>query len=182
MAQLADMGIAIPQEYRADMALAGEWQTLSETKLQPQYTGELESAAKSVGVRKRKHEGDGDEEDEHAPEQFVSKGWGSKTRGYPGGTQVDEDLDTLLASTKDIKKPKMTTAAVESEELTKESTSAASKEEQALDSGTKSEAAQVMATEPDEAAARSDLAETPKSAEAAPEVVFKKRKPKGMRK
>lgn len=103
MAQLAEMGVAIPQEYRADMALAGEWQTMSETKLES--AEDLESAAKSIGVRKRKHEGD-EEEDEHAPEPIERKGWGSRMKTYPGVTDDDEDLDALLASTKDIKRSK----------------------------------------------------------------------------
>lgn len=106
MAQLAEMGVAIPDEYRGDMALAGEWQTLSETKID-----DLEGAAKSIGVRKRKHDGEeeDDEDDGGNPsERLVSKGWGSRMRSYPGAQNADnDDLDALLASTKDLKKPKI---------------------------------------------------------------------------
>ena len=51
-----------------------------------------------------------DEEEEEAKqeaERFVSKGWGSRTRQYPGAKdEEDEDLDALLASTKEVKKTK----------------------------------------------------------------------------
>lgn len=105
MAQLVEMGVAIPEEYRAEMALAGEWQTLSETKVESE-------GAKSIGVRKRKLEGEEDEEGNPIPE-FVSRGWGSRMKTYPGA-QVEEDdgdLDALLASTKELKKPKTDTTA-----------------------------------------------------------------------
>ncbi|KAA8648633.1 putative formin binding protein [Aspergillus tanneri] len=102
MAQLADMGVAIPEEYRGDMALAGEWQTISETVIG--LDADRQKSKLSLGVRKRKHEGDEEEEEaKKEAERFVSKAWGSRTRQYPGA-QDDTDLDELLASTKDIKK------------------------------------------------------------------------------
>ncbi|KAI2794808.1 hypothetical protein POX_a01409 [Penicillium oxalicum] len=112
MAQLAEMGIAIPDEYRGEMALAGEWQTMSETKLDEQ-----ESGVKSIGVRKRKLEGDDEEngaEDgaQNESGRLVSKGWGSRMRSYPGAqNNEDEDLDALLASTKGPKKTKAADAS-----------------------------------------------------------------------
>lgn len=168
MAQLADMGIAVPQEYRADMAVAGEWQTMSETKIDD------ESAKLSDGVRKRKLEGQ-EEEDEHAPEPFVSKAWGSRMRVYPGAQEEnDEGLDALLASTKDIKKTK--TAA----ETEKQADEAAGPDKK--DDGEAHADAEVLVQA--KAAAGSGIVEQKteeevKGEETAP--VFKKRKPKTMR-
>ncbi|CAL5874626.1 uncharacterized protein PFLUO_LOCUS8923 [Penicillium psychrofluorescens] len=169
MAQLADMGIAVPQEYRADMAVAGEWQTMSETKIDD------ESAKLSVGVRKRKLEGE-EEEDEHAPEPFVSKAWGSRMRVYPGAQEeTDEGLDALLASTKDIKKTK---TAPETEKQADEAAGQDTK-----DDGEAHADAQVLVQA--KTAGGSEIVEPKteeeevKGEEAAP--VFKKRKPKVMR-
>lgn len=179
MAQLAEMGIAIPDEYRGDMALAGEWQTLSETKVEPQAA---EGAAKALGVRKRKHEGEEEEEEEaHAAEQAVSKGWGSRMRTYPGAQDDDEDLDALLASTKDLKKTKTSTPAAEPEEQKPELTPSNVKEEAPDSKGPETiEPTQVKAEETGGISAP-PTEEKPQSEEA-PDFVFKKRKPKVMKK
>lgn len=90
--------------------MAGDWQTVSE---KPVYEGNMKKeedekdvkpsmsetglASISIGVRKRKHPGQ--EEEEEAGERVVKKGWGSTTRTYPGKDE-DLDLDALLCSTK----------------------------------------------------------------------------------
>ncbi|KAJ5544865.1 hypothetical protein N7535_006748 [Penicillium sp. DV-2018c] len=189
MAQLADMGVAVPQEFRADLALAGEWQTTSETVIEPVQG--LEGPTKSVGVRKRKHEGGEEgEEDEHAPEPIVNRGWGSRIRQYPGA-QEDESLDDLLASTKDIKKKKTLTPKVEldQETATARPTPAAKQEDGHIKpepevpetSGFVEVKTEVKTEEPAQTLdpATEDKPQTP---DAAPDVVFKKRKPKVMRK
>lgn len=180
MAQLAEMGVAIPQEYRADMALVGEWQTLSETKIESQ---DAAGAAKLIGVRKRKHEGD-EEEEEHASEQPVSKGWGSRTRTYPGAQDDDEDLDALLASTKDLKKTntKSVVSAAHTEDPKAELALLPKPEDEASDSKAHevTEPAEVKAEETGEILAP-PTEEKPQN-EDAPGVMFKKRKPKAMRK
>lgn len=178
MAQLAEMGIAIPDEYRGDMALAGEWQTLSETKVEPQAA---EGAAKALGVRKRKHEGDDEEAEAQAAGQAVSKGWGSKMRTYPGAQDDDEDLDALLASTKDLKKTKTSTPAEEPEEQKPEPTPSNVKEEAPASKGPEAtESTQVKAEETGGISAP-PTEEKPQSEEA-PGFVFKKRKSKVMKK
>jgi len=178
MAQLADMGIAIPQEYRADMAVAGEWQTMSETQI-PSRDDEL--ATLSVGVRKRKLEGGEEEEgDEHAPEPFVSKAWGSRMKVYPGAKEDEEEgLDALLASTKDIKTKTKSTMEIE------KPADAVAGPEKKEDGGGAHADAQVLVQA--KMADGSEIVEQKteeevKGEEAAPEVVFKKRKPKAMRK
>ena len=189
MAQLAEMGVAIPDEYRGDMALAGEWQTLSETKID-----DLEGAAKSIGVRKRKHDGEEEEEDEddeggNPSERLVSKGWGSRMRSYPEAQNADnEDLDALLASTKDLKKPKIPAPEMDTEE-----SKAVKEQKPELVSSVKNEeeAAELMKSDTGSTAhAKTEesgvLPEPPieekPDTEGAPGPIFKKRKPKVMRK
>lgn len=108
LSQLAAMGVAVPEDCRREMAMAGDWQTLSQ---KPIYDGMLkEDDSKDIkamttdgtpqgtiiGVRKRKYEGQ--EEEEEAGERVVKRGWGSTTRMYPG-TGDDVDLDALLNGT-----------------------------------------------------------------------------------
>lgn len=181
IAQLAEMGVVVPQEFRADMALAGEWETTSETRIEPQQG--LEGPTKSVGVRKRKHEGE-DEEDEHTSEPVVNKGWGSRMKQYPGA-QDDGDLDDLLASTQDIKKTKTFTPKAElvEEETTVEEPTHTAKKEDAppkLESRETDQSTVVKTEEPNSSVPVTE--EKPLSEDAAPGVVFKKRKPKTMRK
>lgn len=102
LAQLAEMGVAVPEEFRKEMAMAGEWQTLSETPIYDVgIKGEMEDRkpdALNVGVRKRKYEGQ--EEEEDAGETVFRRGWGSTTRAYPGSNEKGEnDLDLLLGRT-----------------------------------------------------------------------------------
>ncbi|KAL4932140.1 putative formin binding protein [Aspergillus undulatus] len=160
MAQLAEMGVAIPEAYRGDMALAGDWETVSETVVRPEGE-EGEEKQGTLGVRKRKAGADIDEEEEEAKkeaERFVSQGWGSRTRRYPGAKdEPDEDLDALLASTKEVKKKDSGTAEGKDTTDGKEDKTEEVKEE-------------------------GPGIEAPAQEEEPSGVVFKKRKPKAMRK
>lgn len=101
MAQLAEMGVAVPNEFRGQMAMAGEWQVLSQRSLDMGQPAEGESSL-SIGVRKRKFEGQ--EEEEEAGEIVRKKGWGSTTKEYPSDAQ--KDLDALLAGNILVKREK----------------------------------------------------------------------------
>lgn len=87
--QLVDMGIAVPDEYRADMALAGDWKVVSQRKVAEPVIDE----SLNKGVRKRKFEGL--EEEEEARETVVRRGWGSTTKRYPG--EATNDLNALFS-------------------------------------------------------------------------------------
>ena len=98
LAQLAAMGVAIPEDFRREMAMAGDWQTLSE---RPVYSDgfkkeedreDVKPNNLNIGVRKRKFEGQ--EEEEEAGEVVVKRGWGSTTRTYGGAGE--DDLDSLI--------------------------------------------------------------------------------------
>ena len=103
--QLADMGVAVPEETRREMAMAGEWQIQSVTPVykkveiveKEEDDEDQKSSTLAVGVRKRRLE----EEEEEAGEAVVKKGWGSTTRTWQTGD--NGDLDNLLKATKRIK-------------------------------------------------------------------------------
>lgn len=109
LSQLAAMGVAVPEDFRREMAMAGDWQTLSvrplyeeakeegDSKDMKPLDTEIKRQGLNVGVRKRKYDGQ-DEEEEEAGERVVRKGWGSTTRTY-GGSSDDVDLDALLNGT-----------------------------------------------------------------------------------
>ena len=102
------MGVAVPEDFRREMAMAGDWQTVFERPVNEGMKEEDEKdvktsasdiglAAVNIGVRKRKYEGQ--EEEEEAGEQVVRKGWGSTLRTYAGADE-ETDLDALLGGTK----------------------------------------------------------------------------------
>lgn len=111
-AQLAELGIAVPDSARADLAVPGNWQTLSR-KLVSEPVDVVDDKL-NIGVRKRKFEGQ--EEEEEAGEVVVRRGWGSTTKTYPGSTSTSEGLDSLLASSLFKKKKPKTVKEEDAEE------------------------------------------------------------------
>ena len=84
--------------------MAGDWQTTAERLvyendvMKKEETEDVKPGGLNVGVRKRKFEGQ--EEEEEAGETVVRRGWGSTIRAYPGQGGDEEDLSMLLKSTK----------------------------------------------------------------------------------
>ena len=106
LAQLAELGVAVPEDFRKEMAMVGDWQTTSErliydTVKKEEDGGDVKPEGLNIGVRKRKFEGQ--EEEEEAGETVVRRGWGSTVRAYPG-QEDDKDLDALLMTTKVLKR------------------------------------------------------------------------------
>ncbi|KIW67403.1 hypothetical protein PV04_06662 [Phialophora macrospora] len=95
-AQLAEMGIKVPEEFRSEMAMAGDWQTLSQQV--------VVEAPLSTGIKKRRYEGqeDDEEEKEAAGEAVVRRGWGAATKTYPD--RDNAGLDDLLSGSISVKK------------------------------------------------------------------------------
>lgn len=91
LAQLAEMGVAIPDEFRPDMAMAGEWQVTSERVVNED--GEKKPDALALGIRKRVL----DEEEEVALEARKRR-WGSTYKSHPGEEEDVGDLDALLSN------------------------------------------------------------------------------------
>lgn len=161
MEQLAAMGVAIPEEYRRDMSIQGEWSTVSE---RPVYSRPVKSTSddededtKAFGMRKRKL---GDEEEQDL--KLAPKAWGSRLKSYPGASSnTEEDLDALLSG------------ATTKKEIKSEASDSLKKE---VDTDT----ADTIAAVPDiteAASAESEVKAEPKQDQEAP-VVFKKRKSK----
>ena len=100
MEQLASMGVAVPEEFRRDLALASEWSTVSSTPVYAKPVkndSDSDDDSKAFGVRKRKFDEDEDELDQ----KQAPKAWGSKFKSYPGaGGNSEEDLEALLSDAK----------------------------------------------------------------------------------
>jgi hypothetical protein len=92
LAQLAEMGVSIPDEFRGEMAMAGEWQVTSERIIDPTEGKEKKPEAIGFGVRKRTVP---DDEEEAEAAETKKRRWGSTYRTHPGGDD-DADLDALL--------------------------------------------------------------------------------------
>lgn len=83
--------MAIPDEFRPDMAMAGEWQVTSQKIVDED--GEKKPDALALGVRKRVL----DEEEEVALEAKKRR-WGSTYKAHPGEDEDMGDLDALLSN------------------------------------------------------------------------------------
>lgn len=90
--QLAEMGIAVPGDSGAAITASGGWQVVSRKPVS-ESTETVEDKL-NIGVRKRKFEGQ--EEEEEAGETVVKRGWGSTTKTYPGANSTSDDLSSLL--------------------------------------------------------------------------------------
>ncbi|TAQ90544.1 hypothetical protein B7494_g1127 [Chlorociboria aeruginascens] len=89
LAQLAQMGIEIPDEFRGDLAMAGQWQITSEREVVPE--GEKNPDSVVLGVRKREVE----EEEEDEVVENKRRNWASTHRTHPA--EDEGDLDVLLS-------------------------------------------------------------------------------------
>ena len=99
VAQLAALGVAVPEQYRREMAMVGEWEDVAEHPVGPPGLKQEEDSKTSIlsyGVRKRTHEGM--EEEEEAGAQVVRKGWGTTFKAYPGAAIGSEDIASLMSS------------------------------------------------------------------------------------
>lgn len=173
--QLAALGVAVPDHDRHDMAMPGEWKTVSTTVLKPQSIVEAgdeaddKSGTEPFESRKRRTEADSGSDGEHRQK----KRWGTSLRVYPGadaGGESDADLDALLAASL-TRKPAKTELAESSVKL--ESTNAADDPPNLKRSDSEEQAA-IKAS----LAATADVApaDSPGADAASAAIVFKKRK------
>lgn len=102
MAQLAEMGVTVPEEFRRENAMAGEWQVVNQRAIlpkEPEVKNEEDIDVKlglNVGVRKRKVEEDVEEEVTKLEQGRRRPRYGRDIKKLPGD---DDDLDALLEST-----------------------------------------------------------------------------------
>ncbi|GAB7338606.1 hypothetical protein MBLNU457_5341t1 [Dothideomycetes sp. NU457] len=175
MEQLAAMGVAVPEEFKRDMAIVSEWSTVSETPIYENDApvksedGESKDAVGAFGVRKRKLD-DEEAEVEQAAAKASRKNWGSTLKAYPGAQapEPEADLDALLAAPV-VKKEKSPAVAEESAEAT----TASLKKEESTDGAA---ALQAIPQTGEPAAEVKNEDDAPATAD--PPIVFKKRKGK----
>lgn len=182
--QLAAMGVSMPSDFRPEMAMPGEWTvtktTVVEEKQEPD--GEIKIGAKATGIRKREETEDQKEEEEAMRSLFKKpKRWGRDSKTVQD--DEDEDLEALLSTTVPLKAE----AAEQGDEV--------KKEEEVDDEGaadTKLPKEEDIPVKADPDAEAQDLkqvvkkeavvkAEEEEESSGITPVVFKKRKPKGIR-
>lgn len=161
--QLAAMGVALPDEARTDLALAGDWKTVShEVVGEVAEDGEFKVRTLNKGVHKRKVD-EVEEEREAAGEVITKKkGWGHTYKTFPGSKGGEDDVESLLR----IKTPQVDAGGDVKEEpgLKKEDESGEGTGTTLRDIPTAEEAEAQAAVKEEEAAP------------SAPAVVFRKRK------
>lgn len=89
LAQLAEMGVSIPEEFRGEMAMAGEWQVTSERTIMP---SDAERSSESIGIGVRKRSVHDDEEE--GATKTRRKRWGTDFLAHT--QETEDDLDALL--------------------------------------------------------------------------------------
>lgn len=192
--QLAELGVAIPDSFRSEMAMPGEWTVTSTRIIQTSSSGDNEPGkveARASGVRKRE-----ETEEEAAHEEAIKglfkrpKRWGRDSKAL-GDDQEEAELEALLSGSlvkKEMKKNQESDDGAGEGEVVKkeEGNDIKSEEGREEENGPEFRMEPPVKDEPDTAAASGCLGEVPTRVEAADAgagaaVVFKKRKPKGLR-
>lgn len=195
--QLASLGVSLPDEFRKDLAMAGDWQVTSTTIVTDTPADENNPGASARGVHKRERTEEEVEEEKAIKGLFKKpRRWGRDSRTAAGDGD-SADLDALLSGGLVVKKQEedtikkeedagltAATAPVKQEEQEEQESSPIKKEpsdegipapaEVGTDPSTKTEAP-ALKTEDGESTAGST------GAQDAPAVAFKKRKPKNIR-
>ena len=109
-AQLAEMGIQVPDQFRGEMAMAGDWKVVSQVAEDGNTA--IPSNPPGIGVRKRKLDEEEQEEVDSGEATAPRKAWGKSVRTYPG--QDSPDLDDLLSGTITLKGKKEVDVKAES--------------------------------------------------------------------
>lgn len=177
--QLAEMGVAMPSDFRPEMAMPGEW-TVTNTRVieKTEEDGDVKVEKRANGVRKREATEE-EKEEENAMQSLFKKPrrWGRDSKAMP---QEDHELDALLSgSTFAPRAVKEETVKEEEEDVKKEDEGDVKKEDDDTITPIKEEETTTVKTEaPDEPLIKPE----PEEAESGVQtVVFKKRKPKGIR-
>jgi hypothetical protein len=177
------MGISIPDGFRPDLAMAGEWQVTSERIIDLEEQKKPEAVA--LGVRKRAVEQDEDEEEGAGDKK---RRWGATYKTHPAQAD-DEDLDALLNNvTRKDKGPVLKAEEDSKEYIKKEPETDGTAEIQAPDipvseeqTGIKKEPCIGEVTLPATIPQFDDGVKKEGEEENGPGVVFKKRKAKNIR-
>ncbi|KAF4951852.1 hypothetical protein FSARC_12802 [Fusarium sarcochroum] len=167
--QLAEMGVSMPSDFRPEMAMPGEW-TVTNTRIieTKKENEEAKIESRANGVRKREATEDEKEEEEAVRGLFKKpRRWGRDSKAMP--QQEDKELDALLSGSTFTPRPMK-----EEEEDTEEV-----KVEEEVTGDATPDTTAVKAEAPDAEPLIKPEAEDAESG--VQKVVFKKRKPKGIR-
>lgn len=177
--QLAALGVSMPSDFRPEMAMPGEWTVTKTTVVEEtqEADGKVKIEAKATGVRKREETEDQKEEEEAMRSLFKKpRRWGRDSKTMPD--DEDEDLDALLNTTVPLKAERAQQGdAVKKEEDVDYDNAADTKlpkEEADPETGSQ-DLKQAVKKEP------LVKAEEEEESSGITPVVFKKRKPKGIR-
>lgn len=160
------MGVMLPDEARGDLALAGDWKTVTEEVVgEINEDGEFQASSLNKGVHKRKL--DEDEEEQKAAGELITKrkGWGHTYKSFPGSKGGEDDFESLLA--KKTPQPSAPEAVKQEDGL---------KKEEPVEDDTGVALQDIPTAEEAAAQAQEAAVKTEEDASAAPAVVFKKRK------
>jgi hypothetical protein len=178
--QLAQMGVQMPDTFRPEMAMPGEW-TVTNTRVIETKTDEEKTAAKALGVRKREVTEEDKEEEDAVKSLFKKpKKWGRDTKLT--SSDNENDLDALLSGPLTTKKAEdKPDTGVKLEEEHREN-DPSTKAEPGFVKEEHKEPSDYIKKEPDDAIEGVD-AVVPNEANEPPSeaVVFKKRKAKTLR-
>ncbi|RSL60745.1 hypothetical protein CEP54_006615 [Fusarium duplospermum] len=172
--QLVELGVEVPSDFRPEMAIPGQW-TVTNTRVIETKTEEEEAKVESIAIGVRKREATEDEKEEEEAVRGLFKKprrWGRDSKSMP--QEEDKELDALLSGS--------TFTPRTTEEVVK-------KEEEEDDKNVKTEEDTKGDTAPDTTAVKVEAPDVEPSVKPEPEeatsgvqtVVFKKRKPKGIR-
>ena len=157
------MGVALPEEARQDMGMAGDWKVVTKKVVgEVNEQGQFEEKQLNKGVHKRKI--DETEEDRIAAEGLITKkkGWGHTYKSFPGSKgNDDDDVEALLGA-------KKTPEVKEESSVKKEDPMKGEEDTRTLQ--------EIPTAEEAEANAAAAPVKQEEDAPPAPAVVFKKRK------
>lgn len=91
------MGVALPDEARADIGLTGDWKTVKTVVVgEVNEVGDFKAAGLNKGIHKRKI--DEEEEEREADGETITKrkGWGHTYKSFPGSKGAEDDIESLL--------------------------------------------------------------------------------------
>ncbi|KAF5020656.1 hypothetical protein F66182_7312 [Fusarium sp. NRRL 66182] len=175
--QLAEMGVAMPSDFLPEMVMPGQW-TVTKTRVieEKNDDGEVKVESRANGVRKREATEDEKEEEDAVRGLFKKpRRWGRDSKAMP--QQEDKELDALLSGST------FTTRTVKEEGEEDEGTTDVKREEDDATAAKAEESKDKTAVKTE--APGADALIKPEPEEEAKSgvqtVVFKKRKPKGIR-
>lgn len=174
MAQLAEMGVAIPKEFRREMAIAGDWEQVSirrvDATMKDEETAGDHRSERSIGVRKRRFEEEREGSGSSASQRPGEQKWGCRKKTYKEENS-DVNIGALIGKYEKRADVKME----EGDDMSGDGVNALIKKEERDEGDTR---LQLMSTAPGEAPPTPIKHENAESTGFPTPVIFKKRKGK----